>query len=171
MAIDVLIIGSGSLAEAILFSLVTLEAGRLNLAIAARDQERLNWLHHAASAQAFSVNHNHIVHARLLTHCDAANVASVLQDLRPAIVLNVASLQSAWTLGGQDGWSRFVSRHGYGVTAPLQLVLALEIAKAIQTTFPSTLYVNAAYPDVVNPLLLQLGYPVCCGLGNVAILA
>lgn len=171
MVLDLLIVGSGSLAEALLFSLAILEPGRLRIAVVARNRERLSWLQSAASAQAFAVGHDHIIYSYHVDKCDEGGISSALHEFRPRLVLHAASLQSAWDLGGNDGWSQFVQRCGYGVTTPLQLALALEVARAIRSVHPASLLVNAAYPDVINPLLRELGHPICCGIGNVAILA
>jgi hypothetical protein len=64
-----------------------------------------------------------------------------------------------------------VAETGFGVTLPLQARLAIETAQAIQRIGSPTLFVNACYPDAVNPLLAGLGLPVFCGVGNVATLA
>jgi hypothetical protein len=89
----------------------------------------------------------------------------------PDIIVHVVSPQSPSELhDGANAWGNLVRQAGLGVTLPLQAVLAARLAAAVAHVRPQCLFLNAAYPDSVNPLLRQLGLPVFCGLGNVAVL-
>lgn len=91
--------------------------------------------------------------------------------LMPDVVVHVVSLQSPSELhGSASAWTDLVREAGLGITLPLQAVLAARLAAAVGRVRPQCLFVNAAYPDSVNPVLRQLGLPVFCGLGNVTVL-
>jgi hypothetical protein len=64
-----------------------------------------------------------------------------------------------------------IKQGGFGVTFPLNAELAVRLARVLAEMPGRPLFVNACYPDAVNPLLRSLGLPVVAGVGNVAILA
>jgi hypothetical protein len=64
-----------------------------------------------------------------------------------------------------------IKEGGFGLTLPLNAQLAARLARALGARSDPPFFVNACYPDAVNPLLRSLGLPVIAGVGNVAILA
>jgi hypothetical protein len=98
--------------------------------------------------------------------------ASLVARLRPAVVVQAASVQTSAVIAtAGDGWSRLVAEGGLSATAVFQAVLSVRIARAVRDEHPSAHLINCCFPDVVNGLLVALGLPVTCGTGNVAILA
>jgi hypothetical protein len=96
----------------------------------------------------------------------------LLGRARPALVLNCASYQSSWELvARRTAWATLVGAGGFGVTLPLQAGLAVRLAREVADHAPAARFLNASYPDAVNPALAALGLPVLCGVGNVALLA
>lgn len=179
-AADLLITGAGALAEAVVAALALQPGPIRSIAIAARPSDRLTWLARSATARAASAGGANgangpssavRVQAYPLEWEAPGALEARLARARPRVVLHTASLQSPWTLGGEDAWSALVRRAGYGLTLPLQLALAAQVGRAVAHAAPGASYVNACYPDAVNPLLAALGIPVTCGIGNVAILA
>ncbi|MFP3506141.1 hypothetical protein [Burkholderia sp. SIMBA_062] len=174
MSSDLLVTGTGSLAEAVLFDLATMPAGStpLRIVLAGRNAARLAWLVHATNARAVVHGTPHRVVGCELDWDAAGALDSLLATLRPALVFNVASLQSMWEIAaGRDAWAATIRAQGYGATLPLQVVLALRVARAIAAHSPGSRFVNACYPDAVNEILVRLGHDVVCGIGNVATLA
>lgn len=100
---------------------------------------------------------------------DGAAVADVLGAAAPEGVLLCASTQSPWErLSAPSAWTALVGQARFGVTLPFQAEQALRVASA---TPAGAWFVNACFPDAVNPLLAELGVPVLCGAGNVGLLA
>lgn len=92
--------------------------------------------------------------------------------LRPDLLVCCASVQSPYEKTHRpSAWTRLIGQAGFGVTLPLQAVLAVRLARAVAARSPRTTLVNGCFPDAVNPLLAALGLPVLCGIGNVATLA
>jgi len=171
---DLLVTGTGSLAEAVLFDLVTLPAlGRpMRVVLAGRNAARLAWLTQAANARAFALDARHVFECRVIDWARQDDLARLLSQTRPNVVFHAASLQSMWEIAaGGDAWSAEVRASGYGATLPLQLMLALRVARAIGAHSPASRLVNACYPDASNEILARLGHEVVCGIGNVATLA
>lgn len=174
MTADLLVTGTGSLAEAVLFDLATLPAlGRpMRVVLAGRNAARLAWLTRAANARAYALDARHVFDCRVINWDLEDDLARLLSQTRPNVVFHAASLQSMWEIAaGGDGWSAEVRASGYGATLPLQLVLALRVARAIGAHSPASRLVNACYPDATNEILARLGHEVVCGIGNVATLA
>jgi hypothetical protein len=166
-----LVTGAGSLAESTL-SALSQQTGPIEMvAIVARDSERLRWLARATRARSELGGSPLRVGAYPLDWEDRQSLAALLSKVVPDVVLHTASWQSPWTLGGQDAWSALVREIGYGVTLPLQRVLAQRLGQAVAEHVPNAAFVNACFPDAVNPLLARRGITVACGIGNVAILA
>ncbi|WP_158895679.1 potassium transporter TrkA [Amycolatopsis anabasis] len=102
-----------------------------------------------------------------------ADLRPLICQYLPRVVVVCASLHSPYyAAGAADSWTRLVDAAEFGFTAPLQAATAVRAAQAIASTgLVDCQLVNACYPDLVNPLLVALGLPVLCGLGNVATLA
>jgi hypothetical protein len=168
---SLLVTGAGSLAQEALLALSQFPGPIETIAIAARDTDRLRWLARAVRARSGARGSHLDVQPHAIDWDDPRSLASVLVRTRPRVVLHTASWQSAWTVGRAGGWSELVRGVGYGVTLPLQLVLAARMGRALAGHLPAAQLVNACFPDAVNPLLTRAGIPVACGIGNVAILA
>jgi hypothetical protein len=92
--------------------------------------------------------------------------------VRPSVVLQAASLQSAAVISAQgNAWSKLVAAGGLSASAVFQTVLSARVARGCQDVVPGAHFVNACFPDVVNSLIAAMGLPVACGIGNIQILA
>lgn len=169
--IELAVTGSGSLASEVVHALAVAANGPLTIALLGRDPARLAWLARAASARAAATGGRLRVVTAATNWSDYDQLCRTIASLRPKVLLHTASLQSPWTLGGNDRWSSLIGRVGYGFTLPLQALLALRVSRAIASASPTTCMVNACYPDAVNRVLTANGARVACGIGNVAILA
>ncbi|MFD2767152.1 hypothetical protein [Micromonospora eburnea] len=92
--------------------------------------------------------------------------------LQPDVLVCCASAQSPYErTTAPSAWTSLIARAGFGATLPLQATLIVRLARAVAQASPRTLVVNGCFPDVVNPLLTALKAPVTCGIGNVSTLA
>lgn len=169
---DIILFGSGSFAARIALDIAASARAPVRVCIAGRNAGRVDWLRVAGNARAaifgtparFSA-----AHATLDAPDDAAEL---IAKLRPAVVVQAASAQTASVISSSgNAWTRLVAEGGLSATAVLQAMFTLRVARAMRQAGSEALLVNACFPDVVNGLLVAAGYPVVCGVGNVAILS
>lgn len=170
MKIDILITGTGSLAEEILFSLIKLTSKSLSIHIFGRNIERLKWLKHVADLQNKMQNKDHLVTFSYIPDWEEDSLVSALHPLKIELILHTASVQSAWMLKTKNKWNSLVNKYGYGITTFLQCHLALKLGQALISTGKNTPIINASYPDVTNFILHHHGVPVIAGIGNTSII-
>ena len=162
------IVGSGALARSVCLSLAE-QRSRLRVTVLARNARAAADLALAAGVRAATAGTGVAFAADRL---DTGHVAAALAALRPDVLVCCASDHSPYErLTRPSAWTDLVARAGFGVTLPLQAGLVADLARALPTACPDTVLVNGCFPDVVNPLLVRLGLPVLCGIGNVATLA
>lgn len=96
-------------------------------------------------------------------------MAQVLNDYKPDIVLNCASLQS-WRIITTLPKLTFaeLDKAQFGPWLPMHLTLMHRLMLAIKMSGIQTKTVNAAFPDAVNPILGKVGLAPDLGIGNVA---
>jgi hypothetical protein len=166
--VDLIVAGSGSLAFAVLMSLAAHGDAPLRVVVVARNEAALNSFAQLAGALGCRPRAPLTVTP---VPCDyrAAALTRLFSAYRPRVVLNLASLQSPWTM--TPGWKRLVDLLGYGCTLPLQAALADRVLRAAADAHPDAHLVNGCYPDLVNRLLNERGIPVAGGIGNIAIVA
>lgn len=165
----VAMIGSGSLATATAYALATNESAAGELVVVARRLE--------AAVQLCTIANVKSVHAGRRIRfrpeqgeIDATNLDQLFAAIRPDGVLLCASHQSPWERRmAPSAWTRLLDRAGFGATLPLQAGFAEVVGRAAART--GAWFINACLPDLVNPLLHELGVPVRCGVGNIATLA
>ncbi len=169
---DVLIVGTGSLAKEALYGLSAVAAPRLRVVIAGRDGGKARWLATTANARALLLGGGLTAEGLEIDWSSPDSPAELVTARPPKIALHAASLQSPWTLSETpSAWLDLVQEAGYGVTTPLQAALAIRLGRVLREHVPAAVFLNACYPDVVNPLLAAQGIPVTAGIGNVAIMA
>ena len=169
---DIVIFGSGSFAARILFDAAATAAKPVTIMIAGRNRERLAWLRTAANARAFLFGRPAHVIEHAIDLMDEARVAALIGAVRPKVIVQAASAQSASVIAKQgDAWSRLVATGGLSTTAVFQALLSTRVARAIAAASPRTELINCCFPDVVNSMIAGAGAPVLCGIGNIAILS
>jgi hypothetical protein len=168
---DILLLGTGGFAQRIACDLAATTNAPLELTCAGRNALRLAWIKTAAAARADMFARP----VRITTHAlDIAGdgLAELLARLRPAVILQAASLQAAAVIAGEgNAWTRLVRDGGLSATAVFQAVLTSRVARAVGEASPQSRLVNCCFPDVVNGIIAAMGLPVACGIGNIAILA
>jgi len=170
-----LILGCGALAREIALAIPTTARhfGReeFTVIVAARDAARAAWIARLGCARSHAARAPvKFIHLELDWN-DIDKLATVVKTAAPTVILNAASLQSAWSLTAANAWSELVKKGGYGVTAALQAALLPQLGRALQRAHISAPVINACYPDVVNAGGLRMGIEIFSGIGNIALIA
>ncbi len=195
---DVLVIGSGSLARELCLALSVfalngtervddvvgddggnhaeavqgMSAAGLRVVVAARSPAPVDELVASCGARAALAGQAVSFSAARLDPADSAALDALLARCAPRVVVLAASPQSPWEFGAAaTPWSELVARAGFGITLPLQAAFALGVGDALRRAGSPAAFVNACYPDAVNPLLHARGIAVSGGIGNVTTLA
>ena len=172
---DILITGTGFLAERVAFDLAVVAEKPIEVAVCGRhpeEKERLEWLGMAANARAALFARPVNISTLAIDWSSPAAIAETVTACEPEVILHTATLQSPWEIDRSTPWARLVERAGgFGVTGVLQALLAVRTAQAMRLAGNRGALVNTCYPDLVNQILGARNLPVTCGLGNVAILA
>ncbi len=102
---------------------------------------------------------------------DVERTAAVLAEVRPDVVVNCAVLQTWHVIRclPEDLYTR-LSSAGLGAWLPVQLTLAMKLARAIEMSGVTTHYINTSLSDLTNPVLGAMGLPPTIGIGNVALI-
>ncbi|MBL6447570.1 hypothetical protein JMN32_14725 [Fulvivirga sp. 29W222] len=165
---DILIVGSGHLAQCIIYSLSKMN-GTGKVTVLSRNQAQCDSIVTTANVVAHSNGAGYVFSWEQLSD-NYDNLEELIIRSQPKILLNCLSLQSPWRLGLDSKWGQLVANYGFGSTIVFQLPIALRISNIIEKYKLSSFYINACYPDVANPILKQLGLPINSGIGNVAII-
>ncbi|MFC9236395.1 hypothetical protein ACFTZK_08070 [Streptomyces decoyicus] len=167
------VVGGGSLARSICYSLaVATDPPPGAVTVLARSDQNAAEIACIANARAVTSASPSRFTSGALDASDHEAVADELARLRPGVVINCASLQSPWeSTRAPTAWTELLAAGGFGIGLPLHAVLAREVARGIRDSGIPALFVNACYPDAVNPLLHAEGLPVFCGVGNSATLS
>jgi hypothetical protein len=166
--VEILVIGTGSIARGIAYGLSITPGASLRVAIIGRSYDKAGEIALIANARAAALGTAAAFHAVRTSQFKTAAFSGVFRSLKPKVVVLAASIQSPWEMTqAENAWTRLVARGGFGITLPLQLRLAAEVGRAAADTQAAV--VNACYPDGVNVVLDRVGVPMTCGLGNAAI--
>ncbi|MDP3255614.1 hypothetical protein [Bosea sp. (in: a-proteobacteria)] len=169
---DILISGTGGFAARIAFDIAATAREPVEIVIAGRNIERLNWLRTAANARAalFGNPARFTVHAVDLLAPEASD--ALLEAASPRIVVQAASIQTSQVIAQSgNAWTRLVAEGGLSATAVFQALISSRMAAAITRSGRTVTLVNCSFPDVVNGMIRAMGHEVACGMGNVAILS
>ncbi|SRR5216683_427034 len=169
---DLLVIGSGSLARSICYSMAACCTSSAQIAVLARSGDRVSEACYISNARA-ALSRRPVRFTPLCGDITSDNtIAGIIAAQRPQIIISCASLQSPWEgTRSPSQWTAFLHDAGFGVTLPLQSFISVKIAAAIKQHSAASLFVNGCYPDAVNPLLRSLDLPVLGGIGNTALVA
>ncbi len=171
MDATILIVGSGSLARAIAYSLAFLLDRRHRVIVCARSRDHLSDIMYVSRAKAASVQ-SPVIFDSIEFHSESGDAGRLLSSLQPDVVVNCASYYSPWEgIHRPSRWTQLLRSAGFGFTLPLQAPFAIKLAKAVAGHSRPPIFMNGCYPDAVNPLLRVLGLPVFCGVGNIALIA
>lgn len=166
------VVGSGSLARAVCCGLAVVVEQPVDVVVAARAASKAAEVCYLAGTRA-ALSGRPLAFRPAVADCARADeVAELLASTAPAGVLLCASTQSPWERPrAPSAWTALLDRAGFGLTLPLHAELALVVGRAVAEAAPGAWFVNACFPDAVNPLLAAVGARVLCGIGNVALMA
>lgn len=171
MDATILIVGSGSLARAISYSLALLLSRPHRVIVCSRSRVQLNEVMYVARAKAASAQ-SPVQFDAVEFDAESGDAGRLLSSLQPDILVNCASYYSPWEwIHRPSSWTHLLRSAGFGFTLPLQAAFAIKFAKAAAAHSRPVTFINGCYPDAVNPLLRVLGLPVFCGIGNIALIA
>lgn len=169
----ILIIGSGSLAQNVALALSDMDTTISAVHLVARSYNKLETIAHVANCRA--------VLRGSITRCTPHqsgghiedSVAPLVERTAADVVLNCSSTHSPTEVTHRPSrWTDLVQQAGIALAFPFHAQFATRVAAAVnRAANESTLYVNAAFPDAVNPVIAALNLPIHCGVGNVATLA
>ncbi len=168
---DILIIGTGSLATNISLCLSTQNTHRnIRIMHVGRNEEKLAAMTRIMNLRA-DVNKRYSRFSyKTIDFNDEKTLINLFKYTNPNIILLCSSLQTPW-IKKTTSWEKLVHKHGFGITLPLQVNVALKVGSALQKSHVSSLFINACYPDVTNYILKQYGIDVFSGVGNVNIIS
>lgn len=166
----ILVIGAGGLGSALVAAART--AGReWDVLLVDRDLGRAEEV--ARGAMALGLGAEPVVRAGAADATRVDEVAELIRRERPDAVVNLATLLPVdvwWEIAARDDIGAEFDRLGFGPWIALHLVIASAVAEAVASLDERPVFVNAAYPDVINAVLSQWhGLPVA-GAGNIRLL-
>ena len=171
MDATILIVGSGSLARAISYSLALLLNRPHRVVVCARSREQLNEIIYVSRAKAASAQ-SPVRFDSVEFEAESGDAGGLLSAVQPDLIVNCASYYSPWEWIHQpSAWTHLLRSAGFGFTLPLQAAFAIRFATVVAAHSRPVLFINGCYPDAVNPLLRALDLPVFCGIGNIALVA
>ncbi len=171
---DILITGTGNLAERMVCDIATTAPKPLRITIAGRDveRERMEWLRVAGNSRAAIMSRPVYFETDEIDWSSPETIAETIRRWQPKLVIHAASVQSAAVVYDTvTDWGKLVKIGGLSATVVFQSLLSSRIGKAIGMAAPDALFCNCCYPDLTNSVLKGMGLPVVCGFGNIEILA
>ncbi|MGW0735553.1 hypothetical protein [Streptomyces sp. NPDC002851] len=172
----VVVIGSGSLAQSVLYSLADTDSGGGPTAVhlIARSLGRLSTMAHVASCRAaLRGTSMRCTPHQMNADRPGDSVAALVGQVGADIVLNCSSTHSpAEARVRPSAWTDLVRAGGIALAFAFHAQFSAQMSHAVaRAGGPGTMFVNASFPDAVNPVLAALGGPIHCGVGNIATLA
>jgi hypothetical protein len=166
------VVGSGSLAQAVCHSLSVVATEPMGVTVVARSEQSGSAICYVASTRARLHGAPVEFQSQTVPLDSPEPLAELAGRLAPDVVLNTASHQSPWEhLSSPSAWTALARAAGLGMTLPLQAAIARRVAQALAWAAPRSTYLNASFPDAVNPVLRCLGLPIFAGIGNVGLIA
>jgi hypothetical protein len=166
------IVGSGSLAQAVCQSLSVIAADPTSVTVVARSEQAADGISYVANTRARLHGAPIEFRSRTLSLGSPEPLAELAGQLAPDVVLNTASYQSPWEhQRSPSAWTGLTKAAGLGLTLPLQATIAKRVAQGLAWGAPKCKFLNASFPDAVNPVLSSLGLSPFAGIGNVGLIA
>ncbi|MFF1870132.1 hypothetical protein [Kitasatospora herbaricolor] len=168
----VVVIGSGSLAQHVVNSLADTVTGPAAVHLVARSAGTLATMAHMASCRAALLG----AAVRFTPHpMDPArpgdSVAALVDEVGADLVLSCSSTHSSAEVRERPSrWTDLVRAGGIALALPFHVRFAALMSDAVARG-GGALFLNASFPDAVNPVLAALGGPIHCGVGNIATVA
>ncbi|MBK0024551.1 hypothetical protein IAE57_00080 [Stenotrophomonas sp. S48] len=102
-----------------------------------------------------------------LDAADVEQVATLIRQFCPDLIVHCASLHSPWLLAGRtDAVADAFRSAGFAAQLPAQLPLLISVMAAVEQTGFGGGVINCSYPDATQPILQALGSAPTIGVGN-----
>ncbi len=166
MGATIVLVGLGHLGGPLLDQLAgSVLVGRVVALSRGSDQgkARCNLARLSAVARGSAPNIEH----RTTDVAHPGQLAAVLGEVSPDLVINAASMQTWWLLDLFPPPANVLKAAGFGVWLPFHLRLAVRVMEGVVASGYKGPVINAAYPDVVNVVLAKMGMAPTVGIGNV----
>ncbi|MBA2678445.1 MAG: hypothetical protein H0U76_08645 [Ktedonobacteraceae bacterium] len=164
----ILLVGLGKLGSQIFDLLVRLPGNHAFLA-GGRDVEHLRQRTHLSLFAAMQLGHMPDVACTYMDVWNIEQTAEIIARCQPDLIVCAATL-ARWgttpTLPQTVG-DRLTAAQ-MGPRLPLHLTLVYKLMQAVRATGHPITVINAIYPDVVNPVLAQVGLAPLTGIGDLA---
>lgn len=163
----VMIIGMGDLAWWVL-EFLSRTRGPFEIITADYDEDMGQRRTNSALLSSYQMGYNPVIEFTKVDLHDIDRTAETLNRIQPDIIYNSATLQSWWVLAElpKEAYTA-LDRARYGPWLPMHLLLTYKLMLAVKKSGIDTMVVNAAFPDVVNPVLDKVGLSPLVGIGNV----
>lgn len=94
--------------------------------------------------------------------------ATVLNRLKPQVILSCVTLQSYWVISEMSPaiFKKLKLDCGYGPWTPMHITLNYKLMKAVKMAGIETHVITTAFPDATNPVLGKVGLAPTIGVGN-----
>ncbi len=163
MAGTALFIGAGDMALRMAAGLLT--QGRVDrLVLSDAAPQRM-----AEQVAMMGACHDAHVELRALDGRDHRAVAALLDEVRPDLLVQAASLVGPWSIiGSGHPVIGHLSRAGIGIQLPNQLPVLMTVMRAVRDLGLVCPVANISAPDVTHPVLAALDLAPTIGLGNVS---
>jgi hypothetical protein len=103
---------------------------------------------------------------------ETGRLHDLLDEVRPGLVVQCASLLSPWALQGRaDPVAEALRGAGFAAQLSAQLPVARSVMRAVAQIRSPAPVVNCSYPDLTNPVLAAEGLAPLAGVGNAGMIA
>ncbi|GAB3984756.1 hypothetical protein GCM10029978_095340 [Actinoallomurus acanthiterrae] len=100
---------------------------------------------------------------------DLPRVAGAVRTHQPDLIFNATSMLPWWMLDRLPTDLRSqIKQAGSGIWAATDLLLPLRLSQALRISSFAGTFINASFPDLVNPIIFRQRIGPICGIGNVA---
>ncbi len=161
-----MLVGAGGLGETILELLVRDNSLR-EIAVCDINQRRGTAKCNLARLSAIAQGYSPALSFLPLDLNSHEDISRVVEQERPDIILNAASLQPWWLqelLPPEP--AALLKKARFGVWLPINLILPLKLMRALRELHYGGITLTAPFPDVVNCILDRIGLASTCGIGN-----
>ena len=156
---DILVSGTGSFAARIVFDIAATAAAPVQVVVAGRNRQRLDWLVTAANARAAIFSRPARYSGFTVDLLEASASDRLIGETGPRVVVQAASVQTSSVIARTgDAWSALVRDGGLSATAVAQALISSRVAAAITRSGRDIAFINCSFPDVVNGIIVAMGH-------------
>ncbi len=152
-----------------IFDLLVRIPGQHTFLVAGRDLDALRQRTNLARFAALQLGHTPDVQLAMMDLRNIEQTAETIAHFQPDLIFCAATMQK-WSVINElppDLRARLYDAQ-LGPWLPVHLMLVHKLMLAVQQAGVSALVLNTTYPDVINPVLSQVGLAPTTGIGDLA---